>query len=96
MAAVHIGNPLSRVLAVIQVQHGGHRVEADAVGVVLVRPEHGVGNQEIRYLGPSVIVDQRSPVRVGSLSRILMLVDAGSVELGHSPGIPRKMSRNPV
>ena len=96
MTAVDIGNPLSVIFAVIQIQHGSHCIHADAVRVILFCPEQRVGNQEIGNLRPSVVVDQGAPVRMRALSRILMLVNTGSVKAGQTMGIPRKMSRYPV
>ena len=96
MTAVDIGNPLSVILAIIQIQHGSHRIHADAVCMVLLGPEQRVGNQEISNLRPSVVVDQGTPVRVCALSRILMLVNTASVEACQAVGITREMSRYPV
>ena len=96
MAAVHVGDPLARIFSVIQIQHRRHRVHPDPVGMIFFRPKQGVGNQEVGNLGPSVIIDQGSPVRVAPLSRIQMLIQAGSVESRQAMGVPREMGRNPI
>ena len=96
LAAIDIRHPLSVIFSIIQIQHGSHRVHADAVRVVHLRPVQGVGDQEILHLGTAVIVDQRSPVGVAALAGIEMLIQAGAVEGRQPEGIPRKMSRHPV
>ena len=96
IAAVDVRHPLAVVLAIVQVQHGGHRIHTDSVGVILVRPEQGVGDQEIGNARPAVVVNQRAPVGVRALARVLMLIHAGPVKTSHTVGIPREMGRNPV
>ena len=96
IAAVDVRHPLAVVLAVVQIQHGGHRIHADAVGVILVRPEQGVGDQEIGNARPAVIVNQRAPVGMRALARVLVLIHAGPVKTSHAVGIPREMCRYPV
>jgi len=96
MAAVHVGHPFSGVLSVIQIQHGGHRIHTDPVGMVLLCPEQGVGDQEVGHLGSPVIVDQRPPVGMGTLTRIQVLIQAGAVKGGQAMGVPGEMGRDPV
>ena len=64
--------------------------------MVYIFPEQCIGNQEIRYLRTSVIVNQRTPVRMRALARIEMLVQAGAIKCAQSERIARKMSRYPV
>ena len=96
VSAIDIGHPLPILFSVIQIKHGGHRIHPDAVGVILVRPEQSIGNEEVGNLRPSVIIDQRAPMGMRALSGVLMLVDTGTVKTGKSVCIPWKMSRNPV
>ena len=96
VAAVHVGYPLSVVPAVIQIQHGSHRVEADAVCMVDLRPVHGVGDQEVLYLRLSVVEDQGSPVGMLTLSGILVLIDMGAVKAGQPEVVLGEVGRYPV
>ena len=96
VSAVDVRHPLAVVLSVIQIEHGSHGVHADAVGMVLLRPEDRVGDQEVRHLRSAVVIDQSAPVRMRALARIEMLVQAGSVERGHSEGVAREVRRHPV
>ncbi len=43
-AAVPVGNPLAFLAGVIKIKHGGDGIHAEAVDVVFVQPEEGVGN----------------------------------------------------
>ena len=64
--------------------------------MVLFCPEKRIGNQEVLYFRSSVIINQRAPVRMGSLSRIEMLVQTCSVKRRKSEGIAREVCRYPV
>ena len=62
----------------------------------LLYPVKRIGNQVVAYLRSAVIIDQRSPMRMRPLSRVLVLIQACPVEPGQSVSISRKMGRNPV
>ena len=96
LAAVHVGHPFAVLFPIVQIEHAGHRVHADAVRVELLHPEQGVGDQVIGDLGPAVVVDQCAPVGMAALSGIHMLVEAGAVKVGKPVGVPGEMGRNPV
>ena len=78
--AVLVGDPLAVLAAVVEVQHRGHRVDADSVDVVLVQPEQGVGDQEIADLVAAVVEDHACPSRVLALARIGVFVQGRAVE----------------
>ena len=62
----------------------------------LLHPVKRIGNQVVAHLRSAVIVDQRSPMRMCPLSRVLVLIQACPIEPGQSVSISRKMGRNPV
>ena len=64
--------------------------------MIFLHPIQSVCNQIIAHLRSAVIINQGSPVRMKSLSGILMLIQTGSVKSGKPIGIPRKMRRHPV
>ena len=39
VSAVFVWNPFSIITVIIQIEHGRHRVNADAVDVIFVKPE---------------------------------------------------------
>jgi len=64
VAAVHVGHPVAGLARVVQVEHRGDGVDAQAVDVVALEPEEGVAKQEIADFGPAVVEDLRAPVAV--------------------------------
>ena len=64
--------------------------------MVLFCPEKRIGDQEVLYFRSAVIVNQRAPVWMGSLSRVKMLVQTRSVKCRKSEGIAREVCRYPV
>ena len=96
VAAVFIGHPLAGLLAVIQVEHGSHRVHPQAVHMVLLHPVEGVGNQEVLDLVHLIIEDLGAPVRMLALSRIGILIQGLAVEIRQAVGVPGEMGGNPV
>src|ERR1035441_4880444 len=49
---------------VVEVQHRGHRVDADAVDVVFAQPEQRIGDQEVAYLVAAGVENERAPIRM--------------------------------
>ena len=96
IAAVNICHPLTVILAIVEIQHRSDRIHPDTVCMIYVFPEQRIGDQEVRYLRPAIIVNQRAPVRVGTLARIEVLVQASAVKCTQPERIARKMSRYPV
>ena len=96
MSAVLVGDPLSALLAEVQVQHAADRVEAQAVGVVFPEPEQGVGLEEADRLAPGVVEQQRSPLRHFRAAGISVLVAGGAVELAQPRLVLGEMGGDPV
>ena len=94
--AVAIGNPLSRLARVVEVEHGGHRIHAQRVHVILLEPERPRRAQEVRDLGAAEVVDQRVPVAVEPQARVLMLVERRAVEAREPVRVGREVRRHPV
>ena len=87
----------SPVLArVVEVEHRGHGVDADAVGVELLEPEQRVGDEEVADLVAPVVEDQRAPVGVRAAARVGVLVERGAVEAGEREVVAREVRRDPV
>ena len=64
--------------------------------MVLVKPEKGVGDEEIGYLVPPVVEYERAPFLLLAFKRVCVLVKGCAVEICEAVGIPREMGRNPV
>src|SRR5271157_3882144 len=91
-----IGDPLARLPRVVQVEHGGDGIHAQAVDMVLVQPEHRTGEQESAAFIAPEIVNQGAPVLMFALARILMLVKASAVEERESVAILRETPAGPI
>ncbi len=79
--AVAIGQPLPFGPGIVAVQHRGHGIDPQPVQVIFLQPVQGIGHKEVGNLGPAIVVDQRVPVLMKALARVLMFVKCGSVEL---------------
>ena len=95
-AAIPIGDPLSGFAAVVAVEHRGDGVHAQAVDVVLLEPEERAGQQEVPHLVATVVEDQRPPVGVRALPRILVLVQRRPVEARQRVRVGREVRRYPI
>src|SRR6266567_9103514 len=95
-AAELIGNPLAGLARVIEIEHGSDGVHAEAVNVVFVEPEEGVGNQIVLHFIAAVVVDQRAPIGMRALARVGMLVEMAAVKLRQAVSVAREMRGSPI
>ena len=93
--AVDVGDPLARLARVVEVEHRGHGVDPQPVGVHLLEPEQGVGQQEALDLEPAVVEHERAPVGVRAPGPGV-LVQLGAVEAGQGPLVAGEVGRDPV
>jgi hypothetical protein len=93
-AAVLVGQPV--LARVIKVEHGRDGVHAEAVDVVLLDPEKGVGAEEGGDLGALGVEGEGAPLVVLAAARIGVLVEAGAVETREAVGVFREMRGHPV
>ena len=95
-AAVHVRRPLAVLAGVVEVEHRGDRVDADAVDVELLAPEQRVGDEEVAHLGPAEVEDVGAPVRLLAAARVGVLVQRRAVEPGQRPLVLGEVRRDPV
>src|SRR5262249_17232044 len=76
--------------------HRGHGIHAQTVDVILVQPEERVAYKKIAHFISAIVENERAPILVLALARVLVLVEMGPVELGERMCILRKMRRHPV
>ncbi|OIQ79884.1 hypothetical protein GALL_383660 [mine drainage metagenome] len=95
-AAELVGQPFAVLARVIEINHGSHRIHAQAVDVELADPEMRVGEQEIAYFIAAVVEDQRAPVLMFAQARILVFVQGRAVEARQRPAVLGEMRRHPV
>jgi hypothetical protein len=93
---VYVRHPLSRLAAVIEVEHGGDGVDAQAIDVVAVEPEERVALEKVGDLPPAVVIDQCIPVLVKPAAWVLVLIERRTIEAHKAVRVARKMRRHPV
>ncbi len=96
VATVIIGDPLPGLAAVIVVEHGGDGIDAQAVQVVFLDPEQGIGHQEIGDFGATEVVDQGIPILVIALPGIVVFKEGGAVEASQTVTVGGEVPGNPV
>ncbi len=96
LAAVRVGQPLAFAAGIVEVEHRGDGVDAQAVDMEPVDPVERVAIEEIRHLVPAEIVDRGVPVRMKTLARIGVLVQGGAVEARQAVLVGGEMRRRPV
>ena len=95
-SAETVGHPLAGLAAVVAVEHGGHRIHAQAVDAEALDPVQRVAAEVVAYLAAAVVVDQRVPILVKALARVGVLVKVRAVEFGQAVRIAREVGGHPV
>ena len=96
VAAVDVGDPLAALAAVIQIEHGGHRVHPETVDVELLHPEVGGGEQEGAHLVAGIVKDHGAPVLVLALAGVGVLICRRAVELVETEAVLGEVGGYPV
>ena len=91
-----IGNPFAGFAGVVEVKHGSDGVHAEAVNVVLVEPEKGVGEEIVANFVATVIIDESAPVWMSTLAGVGVFEQVGTVKLREAVGVARKMGGSPI
>ena len=94
LAAEFVGLILPAVI--VKVQHGRHGVHPQPVGVELLQPVDGVGDEERPHLRLCVVKNARAPFGMLPHLRVGELVAAASVKFKQPVFVLRKMRRHPV
>ena len=95
-AAVGVGDPLAVLAVVVEIEHRSNGVNADAVDVVHIEPEHRGGDQEAGDLISAVVEDVGAPFLVLADSPVLVLIAARAVEAREAVSVLGEVSGNPV
>ena len=95
-AAVDVGRPLAVLAGVVEVEHRGDAVDAQAVGVELLEPVERVGVEEVAHLVAAEVEDVGAPLLVPAALRVGVLVERGAVEAGQRPLVGGEVAGHPV
>ena len=96
MAAVLVGDPLAFLAAEVIIQHGGHRVHAQTIGMVILQPEAGIGQQEGTHFAAGKVEHVGPPLGHIAAAGIGMLIAGGAVKAAQAGLVLGEMSRHPV
>ena len=94
--AVAVGQVLSRFLAEVVVDDAADRVHPQAVGVIPVHPEAGVGEQKAAHLAPGKVKQLGAPLGDLAPAAVGMIVETGAVEAVQADLILGKVAGHPV
>ncbi len=94
-AAVHVGRPVA-LPRVVAVEHGSDRVDPEAVHVVLVHPEEGIGEEKIAHAVLAEVEDARAPVRMLPHERVLVFEEVRAVKVGEPLRVRGEVAGHPV
>ena len=91
-----VGQPFARGAVVVQMQHGGHRIDPQTIDVKFLHPIQGVRHQEVAHLMPRVIEDERAPAFVLTASAVFVFVESRTIETGQRMFVLGKMRGHPI
>ncbi len=95
-AAVDVRRPLAVLARVVEVEHRGDRVDAQAVDVELLQPVERVRDEEVAHLLAAEVEDVGAPVRVLAAGGVRVLVQRRAVEAGERELVLGEVRRHPV
>ena len=96
VSPILVGPPLAAPAAIVQVEHGGHRIHPDAVDMELIQPVHHIGDQEGAHLIPAVVEDAGTPIGVLPAQGVGGLVAVAAVELKQAALVSWEVGAHPV
>ena len=95
-ASVDVGSPLAGFTRVVEVEHRGHRVDAESVDMEFLAPVDRIGHEEIAHLCPAEVEDVGAPIGMLSALGIGVLVERCAVEARQRPVVLGEVGRHPV
>ena len=93
--AVLVGNPLAVLPRVVEIEHRRHGIDAQAVDVELLQPVERAAQEKRSHLRAAVVEDQRAPVLVLALTRVVVLVERRPVESARARAGPSESDPAP-
>ena len=94
--AIFIRDPVAGLPRIIEIEHGGDRIDPKAIEVEFLKPKESAADEEVADFIAPIVIDQGTPVAMLAEPWILMLVEGGSIERGEAMGIFWKVGRDPV
>ena len=88
--------PLAFFAGIIQVKHGGHRVDPQTIDMEFIQPVKSVGHQEVSYLVATKVENQGPPIGLFPAGGIRMFIEFGAIKVGERKLVFGEMAGNPV
>ena len=95
-ASLFVGKPLALFSRIIEIEHGGHAVDAQPVGVEILQPVDGAAYEEGGNLVTPVIENVALPIGMKPPPGIGVLVKMGPVEIAQPVPVRGEVRRHPV
>ena len=96
VAAVDVSRCVLALTTIVEVEHGGHGIHTDTIGMIAVCPEHRTADEEVRHLVLPIVEGQGAPVRMARETWIRILIEPRPIELCQPPAVAREVRRYPV
>src|SRR5260370_41836577 len=91
-----VGNPFTLLARVVEIEHGSDGINAKAIGMIFVQPEHGARHQEAAHFAAAIVKDERLPIGMKALARVGVLEQMSAVEESEAVAVGREVRRDPV
>src|SRR5579875_2145085 len=88
---IMIRHPLTGWTHVIQIEHRSHRVNAQAINMILAQPEERAADQKIPDFATPVIEDIRSPFFMLAFAWISIFIEMGAIKIAQRVAIFREV-----
>jgi len=96
VTAIFVGDPVAGLPRIVEIEHGGDRIDPKAIEVEFLKPKKRAADQEVADFVATIVIDQGAPVAMLAEPWILMLIERGSIEGGEAMGIFWEVGRHPV
>src|SRR2546426_10207065 len=93
---IAIGHPLARFARVVEIEHGGDGIDPQPINMVLTQPEQGTGDQEIAYLGTSIVKDVGTPFFMFAYARIGIFIQVCAIKITQGVAVFGEVRGYPV
>ncbi len=96
VAPIRVGRPFAGLPRIVEIEHRGDGVDAQAVDVEAVDPVERARIEKIGDFAPAEIVDRGVPVGMKTAARVGMLIERRAVEMREAMRVDREMRRHPI
>ena len=94
--AVFVRQPAPIRATVIEIEHRGDRINAQAINVAFLNPEERVGDQKIAHRIAPIVEDVRAPIWMLAFAWIEMFIECRAVEAPKRESVFRKVCWHPI